>query len=516
MKKRFLAEKRRFGSRFRFLAAGMAVIALWACTTSPEEAGSPDPTHESTRVDQVSFDVPDRIVDLYEPRLDLTLPADGQSILTRGFSVRVAEAESGRVVEYNYSRRSYGSWSAEREYQLNLMLLRIFFLRPSGLFEDTTGASTTAALFARAAQHDRFTHYVDSAHAAEYERNLLTTEEPEVLGFLSHLNDAGDSVVIRLVAPVSPAYRAGLRRGMVILAVNDSAVTGDSAAARFLRFYAADTVGPIKLTVRGTANRGAAFSREIEREKVNFPSVVADAIGQVGYIGIYSFTANTVNGGSTYDEFKAALKATRNARATILDLRGNGGGSLGVTLSMCEEVLSGGTLFKVVERRFEGGGSFRYEVVYKAHPGGSGEGRKFVLLADSNSASASELFITALREGLQVPFVGTRTYGKGVGQSAFSTPGGGYSVITYGRVLTAAGVDYNGTGLTPTHPSTAKPDAMLAEAVAVASGPLAKGAASTLMREVAGQAAIVEWNRLQGKRPKVADLVFPAPRIGNE
>ena len=360
---------------------------------------------------------------------------------------------------------------------------------------------------------------MDSADAAEYERNLLTTEEPKVLGFLSHLNDAGDTVFLRMVAPESPAYRAGLRRGMSVLAVNDSVVTGDSAAVRFLRFYAADTIGSIKLTVRSA--QGSIISREMTRERVDFPSVVADRIGSVGYIGIYSFTENTVNNGSTYNEFKAALKATKSYKTTILDLRGNGWGSLGVTLQMCEEVLSAGTLFKVIERRFENGGSFRYEVKYTAHKGESGEGRRFVLLADSTSASASELFVTALREGLGSSFVGTHTYGKGVGQAAFRTPGKAYSVITYGRVVTASGLDYNGTGLTPTHPSTAKSDAMLAEAVTVALGPVAKGQASGLNSvmssevsgEVSGQAAILEWNRREGRRPKVVDLVFPG-RLG--
>jgi C-terminal peptidase prc len=511
MIKPFLDEKRGFcGNPPRRVlpAAFAAAFCLIGCISDPAQIVLPNPTEESLAVDEITYAAADRSVDLFEPRLDPTLPADGQSILTQAFPVRVREPDSNRVVEYNYSRRFYGSWNAQREYEFNLLLLRSFFLRPSGLFQDTTGASTTAALFARAAVHDRFTRYIDSAAAVEFERNLLTTEEPKVLGFLVHQNDAGDSVILTLVAPASPAHRAGLRRGMVILAVNDSVITGDSAATRFLRFFASDTTGPVKLTVWNPTTR-ATFSREMTREKVRFPSVLADRIGSVGYIAIYSFTESTVDEGSTYTEFKAALKATRSYPTTVIDLRGNGGGSLRVTLQMCEEVLSAGVLFKVVERRLENGASVRYEVSYRAHAGESGERRKFVLLADSSSASASELFITALREGLQAPLVGTHTYGKGVGQAAFNTPGKGYSVITYGRVLTAAGVDYNGTGLTPTHPSTAKPDAMLAEAAQVASAPLAKTGATQPAQALPGQLGLLEWNRREGRRPAVIDLVFP-------
>src|SRR5690606_34635775 len=142
--------------------------------------------------------------------------------------------------------------------------------------------------------------------------------------------------------------------------------------------------------------------------------------------------------------------------------------------------------------------SLRTETAYHATPGGAGAGRSFVLLADEGTASASEIFIAALRENLGAPLVGSRTYGKGVGQASINTPGGGIAIVTYGTARTASGADYNGVGLAPTHPSTEKPDAMLAQAAAVAvPGALARVAADGL---AARRAGVITWNRRQALR----------------
>ena len=501
MKKRFLGQKHRFGLLMA-LGVNACIFSSGILDPAPQP---PVPATVSVALDSIVTRAADLIVELYEPVLDSAMGPGGLSFYQESDPVRVRE-QGGRVVEYHWAREKFGRWNAQREYLYNLYHLRVNFNAVPGLFEDTAGLPTTAALYARAREHDRFTRYVDSAEADEAERNITTTEEPKVLGIQVRINDAGDSAILKLVAPGSPAYRAGLRRGMVILAVNDSAVTGDSAAVRFVRFLDGDTTGPITFTMRGPAG---IFSAVMTREKASFPSVVADSIGGVGYIYIGSFTRITVDKNSTATEFAAALKLTRHFPATVLDLRGNGGGDFNITLQMCEQVLAGGTLFKVVERRLGlRGAPLRYEVSYQAHSGEADEGRRFVLLADSNSASASELFIAALRSRLGSPFVGTRTYGKGVGQIAARTPGRGYSLITYARVQSAEGVDYNGTGLAPTQPSGAKPDAMLAEAVLLAASPLAKGS-RRFAGDVRVRAALVDWNRRQARRGGVTELVIP-------
>jgi C-terminal peptidase prc len=485
--------------RFTRFPAVAAALLCASCIFSP------DPKVETGNYDKITHAAASVTVQLFFPYLDKTLDPNEEGDLLEDSPTRVREHGTGRVIEYRYSQRGYGSWNAERERLYHLFLLRGFFLHP-GVFEDTTGLTTLDSLYARAARHDSHTRRVDSAVAEEYRRNAYTTVRPRVLGIQVRVNDAQDTVYLEMVAPGSPAHDAGLRRGMPVLAVNDSSVTGDSALYRFARFLDADTLSA-KITVRaGAGNR----TETIVRDTASFPTVQADSIGGAGYVAIYSFTETTIEGGSTQDEFRKALDATRHFPATVLDLRGNGGGSLPVVLRMCDEVLSSGVMIRLIERNLQGGASVRTETAYRAKSGGPNEGRTFVLLADGGSASASEIFIAALRDNLGSRFVGAHTYGKGVGQASFNTPGGGIAIVTYGTALTSKNLDYNGTGLLPTDPSTAKPDAMLAQAVNIAvPGGLAKRGADGIVRNEMTRATLVEWNRKQALRPDVVEWGTP-------
>lgn len=459
------------------------------------------PSSESVPYDGLTDAPADAVVELFHPYLDTGLGVDGQTSLHLSLPARVRERETGRVVEYRMSSRGYGSWNAERERLKNLFLLRAYFFHP-GVFEDTAGLGSLDSLYARARKADPYTRYVDSAQAESHRLASRTTVRPRVLGIQVGVNDAGDTVFLRLVAPGSPADKAGLRRGMPVLAVNDSVVTGDSAFARFSRFVDADTVSA-RLTV-GTPS--GPRTETIVRDTARFPTMLIDSLGGAGYIAVSSFTRFTLEGSSTHTEFRAALDATRRFPATVLDLRDNGGGDLGIALRMCDELLSGGVIIRLVERGLQGGASLRIETTHHARPGDRGENRSWVILANGGTASASEILVSALRENLGAPFVGSATYGKGVGQASVNTDGGGIAIITYGQARTASGASYHGVGIAPTHPSSAKPDAMLAEAAALAvPGALARRAAEGFATEDARRAALIEWNRRQAMRPEVKE-----------
>lgn len=487
------------------LCLSALALVLSGCLLTPSTRDPQGPLVRTELHDSLTDATPDIVVPLYAPYRDASLGPEGRSALKLGTPVRVRQAETGRVVEYRYSERGFGSWNEERERQLHLFLLRAFFLHP-GVFDDAAaGMLPLDALYERARGHDGYTRSIDPAAAEEHRRQSRTTVRPRVMGIQVRLNDAADTVVIELVAPGSPAHQAGLRRGMSVLAVNGHDVTGDSAGERFSRFAAES---PITLLTVGTP--AGIRTEAVGRDTASFPTVQVDSVDGAGHIAIYSFTGNTVEGGSTASEFRKALQATRHFPSTILDVRDNGGGSLDMVMQMCEDLIDRGVMIRLVERTFQKGASLRTEQVYSARPGGPGEGRSYVVLAHDRSASASEIFVAALRSTLNVPFVGTRTYGKGVGQASFDTPGGGIAIVTYGTVRTAEGADYNGTGLQPTHPSNARPEAMLREAAAVAvPGALARRAAQGLGRRDAGRATLVEWNRQQAIRPDVVEWGTP-------
>jgi carboxyl-terminal processing protease len=77
-----------------------------------------------------------------------------------------------------------------------------------------------------------------------------------------------------------------------------------------------------------------------------------------------------------------------------------------------------------------------------------------VVLTNKTSASASELFSSALRDVINVPLVGTSTWGKGIGQTTFKLSDGSGVKITTFKYFTKSRTDYNEIGLKPDYEVT--------------------------------------------------------------
>ncbi len=457
----------------------------------------------------------DTVVELYQPLLDATAYKPGQSsAVETGKPVNV-KTQSGRIVQYKLSKQRFGSWSPELEFKWNYFLLQSNFLFFPGGLPDTTGlAEMTKTLYDKVHLEDLFTNYFDSVAAPAIWNRINTSTKPGAIGVMVKLNDAGDSVIIQYVVPDSPAGHAGIGKGMAILAVNDSSVTGDSAIERFQRFSAGDSGTAVKLTV--AAAGGAPANHQLVRMPVAFPTVTIDSIQGVGYISINGFTPNTLDSKSTHTELKDALVATRHFAVTMLDLRDNGGGSLDVAMKMCDEILPADTIIiRELQRRFDESvrAPIQSEVVTSATAGGVGEKaadgsrRRYLLLGNGHSASAAEILLVSVKEGAQAPLMGTRTYGKGVGQTVRNTPGKGLALVTFLKFTSASRLDYHKHGLEPDYPDSSAGDALLAHAAEKAKtmGALAKvGAAER--RRMTREAKAVEWNRRQTIRQAVADV----------
>ena len=458
----------------------------------------------------------DTVVELFQPILDPDRYKPGQSSAVEISKPVNVKNQAGRVVRFGLSRQRFGSWSPELEFKWNYFLLQSNFLFFPGGLPDTSGlAEKTKTLYDKIHLEDLFTNYFDSAAAPGIWNKINTSTKPGAIGVMVKLNDAGDTVFIQYVVPESPAGRAGIAKGMVVVAVNDSSVIGDSAIERFQRFSAGDSGSPVKFTVAAPA--GAPVDHSLVRMPVAFPTVIIDSIQGVGYLSINGFTPNTLESKSTHTEFKDALNATKRFPVTILDLRDNGGGSLDVALKMCDEILPADTIIiRELQRRFDE--SMRVpiqsEVINSATAGGVGEKaadgskRRYLLLGNGHSASASEILLVALKEGAQAPLMGTRTYGKGVGQTVRNTPGKGLALVTFLKFTSASRLDYHKHGLEPDYVDSSGSDLLLthaAEKAKTMTGPVAKMTAAA-RRSMQRKAAAVEWNRRQAVRPGVSAL----------
>lgn len=455
-----------------------------------------------------------RTVHLFQPLRDPSLAGKAPAKAESFAPVHVKDFAANEVVAYTLTRQRFGDWTPELELKWNYFLLQVYFLFPKSIPDSAPSAGGTKALYDAINKADKFSHYYDSASAGAAMDRITQTTRPGALGIEVSLNETEDSVVVRRVVPTSPAGRAGFAKGMIILAVDDSATVGDSAIERFSRFSTGDSGKASTLTL--LTPQGIKSFRLV-REPVAFPTVYADSIGGMGYIAITSFMPKTIGTQTTATEFKTALAATKRFPVTILDLRDNGGGSLDLTTKMCDEILPAGeVIIRQEQRQFseEDHVPLVSMVHHLATSTGSAERRKFVLMGNRSSASASEIFLVALMEGAKAPMVGQKTYGKGVGQNVRNTPGKGLALVTFLKFTSQGGLDYHTHGIEPTVADSATGDKLLMRAVEVAkaqaSGKAAKvGATVALDERLTDRARLLEWNRRQAFRPGVDELDAP-------
>ncbi len=280
--------------------------------------------------------------------------------------------------------------------------------------------------------NDPFSRYYDPAAY----RAFLEQSNPHLSGIGIDVvpNPRGLSVVD--VFPGSPAARAGLRHGDVIVAVGGINLGGHTAdfASRLIR-------GPAGTRVSLTAVRsGRRISFSIVRARLAVP-VASGTIVTYHGIRIGDLRLTTFSSGAG-DELRSEVTRVlhQHARALILDLRENGGGLLDQAVSVGSIFIPDGTIVTTRGRSLP-------TQVYTAKGNAIAPTIPMVVLVDHNTASASEIVTGALRDRGRAEVVGTRTYGKGVFQEILPISNGGALDITVGEYFTPNGQNLGGGGV---------------------------------------------------------------------
>jgi carboxyl-terminal processing protease len=239
-----------------------------------------------------------------------------------------------------------------------------------------------------------------------------------------------DTVNVISVLPGGPSERAGLQVGDKFLKVNDTiSIAGKHLKPNDIRRLLRGANGSIvKLTLMRDRR---IIPVNVSRGTIPVPSVDASYMitPATGFIHINKFAE------STYREFMVALEnlQAQHMQKLILDLRGNGGGFLGVAVNIADEFLDGNKLIVYTQ------GSHVRKYEYKCKRDGLFEKGDLVLLVDEGSASASEVLGGALQDWDRATIVGRRTFGKGLVQEQFELSDGSALRLTVARYYSPLG-----------------------------------------------------------------------------
>lgn len=243
-----------------------------------------------------------------------------------------------------------------------------------------------------------------------------------------------DGAMISSIFPNSPAKKAGMAEGDLIVAVNGNDIVG-MKSSEVKDLIVGDEQSEVVVTcLREGKSHTYAMKREIVDTSVNYA-----LRGEVGYLDINTF------GNLTDQSIETALKYFKEhqAKAIVIDLRDNGGGYLNsVQNSLSFFMDEGKTLFSMQEKN-------REPLVYKATKGTTYHFSKGYVLVNHDTASAAEVMAAALNQNLGYKLVGKQTYGKGVAQTQMMLSDMTSIKYTYAKWLTPEGKCINGVGLTP-------------------------------------------------------------------
>ncbi len=263
-----------------------------------------------------------------------------------------------------------------------------------------------------------------------------------------------EGILVVALTPASPASRAGLELGDLLVAIDGFALHGVTIAEIRERLLGAAGTA-VTLTIR---RNGTDRVLDVQREAVRIPAVLATHLNaQVGHVRIRSFQE-----GVTLELQNAVrhLEKCGTLAALVLDLRDNPGGMLDEAIIMTDLFVPEGVEICSQNRMGE---------VFKVHLAQQpiAIDLPLVVLVNSRSASASEILAAALQRYQRGHIIGQTTYGKGSVQTTYSLGDGSGLKITTSRYLSATGHEIEEVGIEPDHflPYEMPADAVLQHAL---------------------------------------------------
>ncbi|MGH2874287.1 MAG: S41 family peptidase [Solirubrobacteraceae bacterium] len=279
---------------------------------------------------------------------------------------------------------------------------------------------------------DPYSHYYDPTNYKSFQNE----DNPHDSGIGVEISVQHRGLLVQDVFPGSPAARAGISPGDVIVAVGSTSLAGRSQT-----FSASLIQGRAGTSVTLTIERGRR-RRVLTVRRADIVVPVADSRilvyrgVRIGYVQLTSFTEGS--GAQVRQQVRSVL--AKGAQALILDLRENGGGLLEEAVNVASIFIPNGTIVTTAGRA-------QPRQVYLAKGDAIAAKQPMVVLVDSGTASSAEIVTAALEQHGRATVVGTHTYGKGVFQEIDPLPNGGALDFTVGEFYTPDGKNLGGGGV---------------------------------------------------------------------
>ncbi len=281
---------------------------------------------------------------------------------------------------------------------------------------------------------DQHTRFVDAKRAAIVDAGL--TGSFEGIGATVEMREGR----LTVVAPIkgSPAERAGIQSGDVILKVNETVIQNMDVNQAIMLIR-----GPKGTAVRLTIQRAKqpTFELSITRDTIRVPSVESKMIEgtRIAYLRLNEFS------GTAPEDMREHLTAlmAQKPDALIFDVRNNPGGYLHVAIDVASQFLKAGQPVIIVKDK-NGVASKT-----NATSGGLATNIPMVLLVNEGSASASEILAGALKDYKRATIVGVKTFGKGSVQSPQKLSDGSELHVTTAHFFSPLDHDIHEIGITP-------------------------------------------------------------------